>query len=200
MQIVLATSNQGKIKEIKKLMPHDDVVTYESLLGKLDIEETGSSFKENAIIKAKAIYDKLNNKEVVVLADDSGISVPLFNSEPGIYSARYAKVGASDEENLNKLIQKLKAHDIQKTAAFYTACIALVFKNEVYTTHGWMHGDIINKAKGTQGFGYDPMFIPKGYDKTLGELSHDEKKAISHRSCALALAQKLLKLFHKAVV
>jgi XTP/dITP diphosphohydrolase len=200
MQIVLATSNQGKIKEIKKLMPHDDVVTYESLLGKLDIEETGSSFKENAIIKAKAIYDKLNNKEVVVLADDSGISVPLFNNEPGIYSARYAKVGASDEENLNKLIQKLKASHIKSTPAFYTACIALVFKNEVYTMHGWMHGDIIDEAKGTQGFGYDPMFIPKGYDKTLGELSHDEKKAISHRSCALALAQKMLKLFHKAVV
>ena len=192
MKIVLATSNKGKIKEFKKLMPNDDVIAFSEILGDMEIIEDGLTFQENAIIKAKTIYDKLNDENAIVISDDSGISVPKLNGEPGIYSARYAGVGACDKDNLNKLISELNKIGLEKTEAFYTACIAIVYKNETHTVHGWMHGEVINKEIGTDGFGYDPIFIPNGYDKTLGELPHEIKQEFSHRSKALVLAKKLL--------
>ena len=90
------------------------------------------------------------------------------------------------------VINELVKRDIETTPAYYTACIAIVYKHETYTVHGWMHGDAINKKLGDQGFGYDPMFIPAGYDKTLGELPDDIKKEFSHRSKALKLAKKVI--------
>jgi XTP/dITP diphosphohydrolase len=192
MKIVLATGNKGKINEFKKLMPNDEVIAFSEILGDMEIIEDADTFKGNAIIKAQTIYEKLNDKDAIVISDDSGISVPLLNGEPGIYSARYAGTNASDEDNLNKLINELIKRNIERTSAFYTACIAIVYKNETYTVHGWMHGDVINKKIGAQGFGYDPMFIPIGYDKTLGELPHEVKKEFSHRSKALILAKKVI--------
>ena len=192
MKIVLATSNNGKIKEFKKLLPDFDVLTFKELIGELEIVEDGHSFKENAIIKAKTIYEKLNDENIVVISDDSGITVPAINNEPGIYSARYAGEGATDKQNNEKLISELNIKALKSTPAFYTACIAIAFKGEIYTVHGWMHGNVINKEIGTQGFGYDPMFIPKGFDKTLGELPLEVKKEFSHRSNAIKLAMKVL--------
>jgi len=192
MKIVLATSNNGKIKEFKKLLPDFEVLTFKEILGELDIVEDGNSFKDNAIIKAKTIYDKLNDENIIVISDDSGITVPVINNEPGIYSARYAGVGATDKQNNEKLISKLNEKSLKKIPAFYTACIAIAFKGEIYTVHGWMHGNVINKEIGEAGFGYDPMFIPNGFDKTLGELSLEVKKEFSHRSNALKLAMKVL--------
>ncbi len=192
MKIVLATGNQGKIKEFKHLMPNDEVYAFEELVGKMDIEETGATFKENAIIKAKAVYEKLNDKNAIVISDDSGISVPILNNEPGVYSARYAGVNANDKDNNAKLIAKLKEANLSSTPAFYTACIAIVYQGEVYTVHGWMHGVVMAEERGENGFGYDPMFIPTGYDKTLGELDNSVKKSFSHRSQALTLAKKVL--------
>lgn len=197
MKIVLATSNQGKIKELKELMPNDEVCAFEELIGKMEIEETGATFKENAIIKAKTVYEKLNDANAIVISDDSGISVPLFNNEPGIYSARYAGSDANDKNNNAKLMAKLKDAHVKSTPAFYTACIAIVYKAEVYTVHGWMHGEVIDEQRGENGFGYDPMFIPNGYDKTLGQLDNEIKKSFSHRSQALALAKKVLEVLSK---
>ena len=97
-----------------------------------------------------------------------------------------------DKDNNEKLKSELNKLGLEKTPAFYTACIALVYKNEVYTVHGWMHGNEINKEIGENGFGYDPMFIPNGYEKTLGELPAEIKKEFSHRSKALKLAMKVL--------
>ena len=194
MRIVLATSNKGKINEFKKLLPTDEVVAFSELLGEMEIIEDADTFKGNAIIKAKTIYDKLNDENAIVISDDSGISVPELNNEPGIYSARYAGQGASDKDNLQKLIDELNKKDIKETAAYYTACIAIVYKGEVYTVHGWMHGSVINKEVGENGFGYDPMFIPTGFDKTFGELSHEIKKEFSHRGKALKLAKKVLEV------
>lgn len=195
MRIVLATSNKGKIKEFKKLLPNDEVIAFSELLGDMDIIEDADTFKGNAIIKAKTIYDKLKDENAIVISDDSGISVPELNNEPGIYSARYAGQDASDKDNLYKLIDELNKKDIKKTAAYYTACIAIVYKDEVYTVHGWMHGNVINTIQGEKGFGYDPMFIPCGFDKTLGELPHEVKKEFSHRSKALKLAKMVLEQF-----
>lgn len=197
MRIVLATSNQGKIKEFKELMPHDEVCAFEELLGKMEIEETGTTFKENAILKAKTVYDKLNDNHAIVISDDSGISVQALNNEPGVYSARYAGINANDKANNAKLMTKLKEAKLFSTPAFYTACIAIVYQGEVYTVHGWMHGEVIDHERGTNGFGYDPMFIPHGYTQTLGELENEIKKTFSHRSQALHLAKKVLEVLTK---
>lgn len=195
MKIVLASANKGKITEFQKLMPDDEVVAFSEILGEIEIEEDQDSFKGNAIKKAKTIYDLLVKKgfsNIIVISDDSGISVPVLNNAPGIYSARYAGINASDKDNNAKLISKLNELNLEKTPAFYTACIALIYKNEVYTVHGWMHGIVANKEVGENGFGYDPMFIPNGFDKTLGELPNEIKKEFSHRSKALKLAKKVL--------
>lgn len=195
MKIVLASANKGKISEFQKLMPEDEVLAFSEILGQIEIDEDQDSFKGNAIKKAKTIYDLLMQKgltDVIVISDDSGISVPVLNNEPGIYSARYTGLNASDKDNNEKLKSELNKLGLEKTPAFYTACIALVYKNEVYTVHGWMHGNVINKEIGENGFGYDPMFIPNGYEKTLGELPAEIKKEFSHRSKALKLAMKVL--------
>ncbi len=192
MKIIVASSNKGKIKEIKEILNNYEIIPYTDLIEPFEIEENGKTFKENAIIKARAIREKLPN--FIVLADDSGISVPMLNYEPGIFSARYAGSGATDKDNLNKLINELKKRNIKKTPAFYTAAIALATPYGVFTTHGFMHGNVIDEARGNNGFGYDPMFIPKGFDKTLGELNEGIKKQISHRAKALDLVNKILKV------
>jgi len=195
LKIVLASANKRKIEEFKSLMPNYEVLAFSEILGKLEIDEDKDTFKENAIKKAKTIYDKLKNMgfdDFIVISDDSGISVPVLQNAPGVYSARYAGVDASDKDNNEKLKLQLNKLGLKKTPAFYTACIAIVYKDKVYTVHGWMYGDVLNKEVGTNGFGYDPMFIPKGFDKTLGELNNEVKKEFSHRSRALNLAKKIL--------
>ncbi len=197
MKIILASTNQGKIKEIKALLPDFEILTSKEILGDFEVEEDGDSFKANAIKKAKTIYDmvKLQESDYLVIADDSGLSVPELDNEPNIYSARYAGVGASDKENNEKLITKLKSKNLEITQAFYTACIAIAYKENIYTTHGWLYGDVIDKSIGDSGFGYDPLFIPKGYNETLGTLDPTIKKEISHRTKALLLAMKIVKTF-----
>lgn len=198
MQIILASSNKGKIKELQKLLPTYDVIPYSDILGSFEIVEDGNSFKQNAILKIKAVtqaLDKINYlQKYIVISDDSGITVPALNNEPNIYSARYAGVNATDEENNEKLISKLKEKNISKTQAYYTACLAIGYKDKIYTTHGWMYGDVIDKSIGDGGFGYDLLFIPNGYYNTLGILEDDVKKELSHRTKALSLAMKIIKV------
>jgi XTP/dITP diphosphohydrolase len=197
MTIVLASTNQGKIKELKALLPEYEIVTMKDILGDIDIEEDGNTFQENAIKKAKTIAEMISdNKSLdnyLVISDDSGLSVNALSGEPNIYSARYAGPNATDKDNIIKLTENLKTKQFAKTSAFYTACIAISYKNNIYTTHGWLYGDVIDTVHGDGGFGYDPIFIPHGYNKTLGELPADLKKDISHRSQALKLAMKIIK-------
>jgi XTP/dITP diphosphohydrolase len=192
MNLVLATGNKGKLREFKQ-MCEDEVVPFSELLGKFDIVEDGDTFAANALIKARTIYEKLG-EAYLVISDDSGISLPVLNGAPGIYSARYAGEDATDKENLYKLIDAVKEKGLKSTPAYYTAAIAIVSKYGEYVVHGWMHGDVIDKARGEKGFGYDPMFIPKRFDKTLGELDDDIKSKISHRGKALALAKPIIKM------
>jgi XTP/dITP diphosphohydrolase len=194
MQIILATSNKGKVKEIRSLFEEDEVVPFSEILGPMEIEENGSTFAENALIKARTIFGKLGRGDVIVVSDDSGISVPALNGEPGIYSARYAGKGASDRENLEKLVEELKKRGLKETPAYYTAAIAVVAPGAEYVVHGWMHGKVIGETRGEKGFGYDPMFIPTGFDKTLGELDDDIKSEISHRGKALSLAKPIIQM------
>jgi len=195
MKIILASGNKGKIREIASYCTDHEVLPYSDIIEKFDVVEDGGSFQENALIKARAVYEKIAPKlseRFIVLADDSGITVPALGNIPGIYSARYAGEGASDKENLYKLIDALKKAELSRTPAYYTAAMAIVTDKGDFTVHGWMHGDVIAEARGEKGFGYDPMFIPEGYEQTLGELDHEIKERLSHRSKALELAKKVI--------
>ena len=192
MKLVLATSNKGKVREIKALCGEYEVIPYSELIEEFEIVEDGDSFQENALIKARAVFKALNDETIVVMADDSGISVDILDGAPGIYSARYAGEDADDKDNLYKLIDDIKAKGVKSSPAHYTAAIALVTKDGEFCVHGWMYGEAQTLACGDGGFGYDPMFIPDGYDKTLGELDEGVKKELSHRSKALELAKIIL--------
>ncbi|MCF6173199.1 MAG: RdgB/HAM1 family non-canonical purine NTP pyrophosphatase [Campylobacteraceae bacterium] len=193
MKIILASNNKGKLKELKEYMSDYEVFGFTEILKPFEIVEDAKSFKENALIKARAVYEKLQNKDEIVLSDDSGISVEVLGGKPGIYSARYAGDSATSEQNLDKLIKTLKQKKLKSSPAFYTAAIAIVCKKGEFCVHGWMHGNVIDEKRGTNGFGYDPIFIPLGYDNTLGELGDEIKKEFSHRSNALNLAKIILK-------
>ena len=193
MQIVLATTNKGKVEEIQKVWELGEIIPYTDLIDPFEIEENGKTFKQNALIKARAIFEALDGK-AIVLADDSGICVDALDGKPGIYSARYAGKQASNRQNLNKLIEALRQKGLARSKAHYCAAMALVTKEQSYTVHGWMHGEVITTPRGENGFGYDPIFIPKGYDKTLGELQEEIKSAISHRTKALNLVKTVAKL------
>ena len=197
MKIVLATSNHGKVKEIKDFYKDYEILALNEIMSPFEIEENGQSFKENALIKVKAVAKKLNLNEFIVLSDDSGISVDIFDGVPGIYSARFSGENATDASNRAKLISMLKEKNIKKTPAYYTACIAIATKFGDFTTHGFMHGSVIDEERGNNGFGYDFMFIPKGFDNTTAELSLDIKLQISHRSNGLRLMGVVLKNLKK---
>lgn len=190
MKLVLATGNKGKLREFKQ-MCQDEVVPFADLLGAFEIVEDGNTFAANALIKARTIYEKLG-EEYLVVSDDSGISLPVLDGAPGIYSARYAGVGVTDKDNLYKLIEAIRDKGLKSTPAYYTAAIAIVSKYGEYVVHGWMHGEVVDEPRGDKGFGYDPIFIPDGYELTLGELEDDVKSAISHRGKALALAKPII--------
>jgi XTP/dITP diphosphohydrolase len=193
LKLVLATSNKGKVREIKALCEDYEIIPYSELIEEFEIIEDADTFKENALIKARAVFKALGDEDVVVMADDSGISVNILDGAPGIYSARYGGEDASDKDNLQKLMKDIAEKNTTSSAAHYTAAIAIVTKDAEYSVHGWMYGTALTQARGDGGFGYDPMFIPLGYDKTLGELNDDVKKKLSHRSKALSLAKKILK-------
>ena len=192
MKLVLATSNKGKVREIKAMCEEYEVVPYSELIQEFEIVEDGKTFKENALIKARAVFKALDDANVVVMADDSGISVDVLGGKPGIYSARHAGVDANDKDNLYKLIDDIKEAGVESSPAHYTAAIAIVTKDTERCVHGWMHGIALARAVGEKGFGYDPMFIPEGYEKTLGELDDKTKKKLSHRAKALKLAKTIL--------
>lgn len=201
MKIVLATSNLGKVKEIKALLKDHEIYALSEILTPFEIVEDGISFKENALIKSRAVFEALRKKglenEFISLSDDSGISVEALGFAPGIYSARYSGANATDASNRAKLIANLNALNLDRASAFYTACIGINCVFGEYSAHGFMYGDVINKERGESGFGYDFMFIPRGFDKTIGELDERIKSQISHRAKALKNAEILLNFIQK---
>ncbi|EOI5957941.1 non-canonical purine NTP pyrophosphatase, partial [Campylobacter jejuni] len=164
-----------------------------------EIEENGKTFKENALIKARAVFNALDEKQkkdFIVLSDDSGICVDVLEGNPGIYSARFSGKG-DDKSNRDKLVNEMVKKGFKQSKAHYVAAIAMVGLMGEFSTHGTMHGKVIDTEKGENGFGYDSLFIPKGFDKTLAQLSVDEKNNISHRFKALELAKIILKILNK---
>lgn len=188
MQILVATHNQGKIKELKKLLENSPFIL-RSLSEFPDIiepEETGSTFAENAILKAKSYAAQTG---LPALADDSGLEVEALNGEPGILSARYAgedKINL-DKENIEKLLGELaKTKNSERLARFFCAMAISDERGNIKTiAEGICKGKIALSPSGTNGFGYDPVFIPEGFEQTFGELSDQIKQKISHRTQAL---------------
>jgi len=195
-KIVLATANTHKVIEFQRilneLLPDLELVAASQFPGVPEVEETGSTFAENALIKARAINEFTN---LPALADDSGLVVEALNGAPGIFSARYAGINADDKANVMKLLNEIKGLDQSLLSAKFECSIALVDKSEdlELVVDGQMPGQVIKEVRGENGFGYDPIFVPQGLTKTSSELSDSEKDKISHRGIALRKISVILK-------
>lgn len=192
--MVIATKNKGKVKEFEALFERYGI-KITSLLDINepipDIEETGTTFKENARLKAEGIAKVLN---VPVVADDSGLAVDALEGRPGVYSARYAGEPTDDVKNYEKLLDELRDVPNEKRTARFICVLALAIPGkETIFTEGTCEGTIAHEPKGTNGFGYDPVFIPEGYDCTMAQLEQSEKNRISHRYHALLQLEEWLK-------
>ena len=195
-KIVLATANTHKVIEFQRilneLLPDLELVATSQFPGVPEIEETGSTFAENALIKARAINEFTN---LPALADDSGLVVEALNGAPGIFSARYAGINADDKANVMKLLNEIKGLDQSLLSAKFECSIALVDKSQELelVVDGQMPGEVIKEVRGQNGFGYDPIFVPQGLTKTSSQLSDSEKDQISHRGIALRKISVILK-------
>lgn len=199
MKILLASNNAHKLAELKQLLKDFEIYAFSELLQGFDIAETGASFKENALIKARAVYSALDEgqkRDFIVLSDDSGLCVDALKGAPGIFSARFSEQ-KTDSANNAKLIDELQRLDLEQSTAHYTACIAAVSCWGELCVHGYLHGCVISQLRGQNGFGYDALFVPQGFERTLGELEPEIKAAISHRAKALKDMQFLLQINFK---
>jgi XTP/dITP diphosphohydrolase len=186
VRVVLASSNSGKLRELASLLaPFGFDLIAQNTLGVETPPETGETFAANALLKARHAAAATN---LAALADDSGIEVDALGGRPGIYSARYAGEGASDQDNLRKMLGELRDVPAEKRTARYQCVIAFVSAPpdpEPILASGTWEGTLISAPRGLGGFGYDPIFIPRGFDRTAAELDPGEKNSLSHRGQAL---------------
>jgi|TARA_B110000438_G_scaffold27728_1_gene26651 XTP/dITP diphosphohydrolase len=181
IDLIFATGNQNKLLEINKIIPNNvKIISLKDLKFSDDIPENENTIEGNAIYKAKYIYNKFNTN---VFSDDTGLEVEALNGEPGVYSARYAGEACDSNDNINKLLKKLKKK--KNRSARFKTIIALIIKNKIHTFEGIINGEILKNPIGENGFGYDSIFRPAGYSKSFAELSINEKNIISHRSLAI---------------
>jgi XTP/dITP diphosphohydrolase len=181
MKLILASNNRKKIAEIASLLPGVDVQTMGEIGYAQPIEEPYDTFRENAHVKAQTIYDFCG---LPVLSDDSGLCVDALGGRPGVYSARFAGPGATDAVNNQKLLDELRHAASRK--AHYIAVLCLIVGGRPHYFEGRCDGTIAFAPAGSGGFGYDPIFIPDGYDRTFGEIDPAIKSRISHRAKALS--------------
>lgn len=180
MELIFATHNNNKVKEVTKMLP-----SYLSMKSLTDInffdeiEETGTTFEENAQLKAKTIFDKTGKN---IFADDSGLVIEALDGAPGVYSARYAGTG-KDEDNIAKALKELEGKTNRK--AYFISIFCLILDGKEYFFEGRVNGTIATEIMGDNGFGYDPIFIPDGFSKSFAQMSPEEKNVISHRGKAV---------------
>ncbi len=180
MKLVFATHNPNKFKEIESLLPdHIELLSLTDIDCREDIPETGNTIDENAMIKAEYVK---NHYGYDCFADDTGLEVNSLAGAPGVYSARYAGDEKNNDKNIDKLLDQLEKRE-DRTARFKTV-IALNLKGHENLFTGICEGTILKERKGKKGFGYDPIFLPKGFDKSFAEMDMDEKTKISHRGIA----------------
>ena len=200
-RIVFATGNAGKMREIREILSDTgmEILSMKEAGIEADIVEDGTTFEENAVIKAKAVAQMLvghaeEYRNAIVLADDSGLEIDALNKEPGIYSARYMGEDTPYSIKSRNLIERLAGvPDEKRTARFVCAIAAALPDGDVFTTYGTIEGRIGYEEKGNNGFGYDPIFYVPEYGCTTAELTEDQKNRISHRGRALEAMKKELK-------
>jgi XTP/dITP diphosphohydrolase len=183
--LIVATRNPHKTREIQRILGEDFFVRDLSACRETrEVAENGKTFEENAILKATAASRQLPG---LIVADDSGLEVDALNGAPGIYSARYAGQNATGKQNVNKLLKELRRTEKAKRSARFRCVIALAREGKLLGTfEGVVEGVIVDAPRGASGFGYDPVFMPRGFNKTFGELSSAGKDDVSHRARALA--------------
>jgi len=189
MKIVFATNNEHKLSEIRAILgPQFEVVSLADIGCHEDIPETGTTLEDNALMKAEYIHDHYH---IDCFADDTGLEVEALDGAPGVYSARYAGgAGHDSQANMNKLLAELGNNNNRK--ARFRTVIALILHGETTLFEGICNGDIIREKRGGEGFGYDPIFQPTGYEQTFAELGSDVKNHISHRARAVAKLAEFL--------
>ena len=183
-QLILATHNDHKAQEFRDILPQYYVQTLADLGHDEEIEETATDLEGNSLLKAKTIFKRYG---YVVISDDSGLEVNALNGAPGVYSARYAGEPRNDQRNTEKLLYKL--HGASNRKAQFRTVITLISAGNSFQFEGIVSGTIAESPRGEAGFGYDPVFVPNGYQQTFAELSSDLKNKISHRANAI---EKLL--------
>lgn len=184
-QIIIATQNKGKAKDFEALLSPlgFKVLTLRDVAKDMDVEETGVTFAENAILKAEAVAKAL---QIPVIADDSGLEIDALDGEPGVYSARYAGLDKSDDANIDKVLEKLSdVPESERTGRFRCVLAVAAPDKKTETFSGSCEGVILNERRGENGFGYDPIFYVPDLKRTMAELAPEEKAAISHRGNAI---------------
>ena len=183
-QLILATHNEHKAQEFRDILPQYSVQTLADLEHNEEIEETATDLEGNSLIKAETIFKRYGH---VVISDDSGLEVDALDGAPGVYSARYAGEPQNDQRNTEKLLDKL--HGAFNRDAQFRTVITLMNAENSFQFEGIVSGTIAKSPRGKDGFGYDPVFVPEGYQQTFAELAANEKNKISHRANAI---EKLL--------
>lgn len=186
--IVIASNNQGKINDFKAIFPNKNVIGISELIKDFDVEETGTTFEENAKLKSVAAAKALNKQ---VIADDSGLEVQVLNGEPGVYSARYAGLDKNDQDNIKKLLDKMN-NETERAAQFVCVISMSSPNGETQQFKGTVSGEITTEPIGENGFGYDPVFYVPTLGKTMAQLTNEEKAKISHRGNAINQLQQFL--------
>lgn len=193
-KIVAATGNKHKIEEIESITKKfgmNVITKAEAGVAELDVEETGTTFEENSFIKAEAIMKATG---MPAIADDSGLEADALDGAPGVYSARFSGEDATDESNNIKLMQLMEDVPDDKRGARFVSVVTLCFPDgTVVSARGECPGTLRRSPRGDGGFGYDPLFVPDGYEKTYAELTAEEKNSISHRAKALEILRDKLK-------
>jgi len=187
VQLVLATRNAKKLAELDRLLASAgldvEILGSDAFSDLPEIEETGSTFAENSLIKARAVAAHTG---LTAIADDSGLCVDALDGQPGIYSARWAGQGATDESNLDLVLEQIRdVEPAQRTAHFACAAALVLPSGKEYVVQGQVNGVLLTQRRGVGGFGYDPIFLPDGFDITTAEMTSEQKDAISHRGQAM---------------
>lgn len=186
--IVIASNNQGKINDFKAIFPNKNVIGISELIKDFDVEETGTTFEENAKLKSVAAAKALNKQ---VIADDSGLEVQALNGEPGVYSARYAGLDKNDQDNIKKLLDNMN-NETERAAQFVCVISMSSPNGQTQQFKGTVSGEITTEPIGGNGFGYDPVFYVPSLGKTMAQLTDEEKAKISHRGNAINQLQQFL--------
>lgn len=191
MKLIIASNNEGKIREMKKILEPlgYEVFSQKEVNINVEVEETGTTYEENAVLKAEAIY---NLTKANVLSDDSGLSIDYFDGAPGVYSARF-KPELSSKDTNEYILHEMKDVEYSKRDASFVCCICFIKEDgEKIIVEAKCDGKIAYEQKGDNGFGYDPIFYLEDYDKTMSEISEEEKNKISHRAKALEMLREKL--------